>query len=130
MASSTLATAEAPTHDKESDLSSLSEDDAEKCFLCGEDFQPQVGHEDLDAAVCLLERLAAGGISAEEAANHDVISKINKRLEEHKETAGHHNYAKSARLYLQQMMALKDTHPKVYQDYQEGHHVFRRSERY
>ncbi|KAL8574467.1 hypothetical protein ACOMHN_041236 [Nucella lapillus] len=47
---------------------------------------PQVGHEDLDAAVCLLERLAAGGISAEEAANHDVISKINKRLEEHKES--------------------------------------------
>ncbi|KAL8591470.1 hypothetical protein ACOMHN_026660 [Nucella lapillus] len=44
--------------------------------------------------------------------------------------AGHHNYAKSARMYLQQMMALKDTHPKVYQDYQEGHHVFRRSERY
>ncbi|KAL8621504.1 hypothetical protein ACOMHN_058265 [Nucella lapillus] len=91
---------------------------------------PQFGHEDLDAAVCLLERLAAGGISAEEAANHDVISKINKRLEEHKETAGHHNYAKSARLYLQQMMTLKDTHPKVHQDYQEGHHVFRRSERY
>ena len=135
---------------------------------------PQVGHEDLDAAVCLLERLAAGGISAEEAANHDVVSKINKRLEEHKESvsrsrtsslcfqyldmvgilkksikaertgrfdlhlqsvaffaaAGHHNYAKSARLYLQQMMALKDTHPKVYQDYQEGHHVFQRSDRY
>ena len=44
--------------------------------------------------------------------------------------AGHHNYAKSARLYLQQMMALKDTHPKVYQDYQEGHHVFQRSDRY
>ena len=47
---------------------------------------PQVGHEDLDAAVCLLERLVVGGISAEEAANHDVISKINKRLEEHKES--------------------------------------------
>ena len=28
------------------------------------------------------------------------------------------------------MMALKDTHPKVYQDYQEGHHVFQRSDRY
>ena len=28
------------------------------------------------------------------------------------------------------MMALKDTHLKVYQDYQEGHHVFRRSDRY
>ena len=136
---------------------------------------PQVDHEDLDAAVCLLERLAAGDISAEEAVNHDVVSKINKRLEEHKESvsrsrtsslcfqyldmvgilkksikaertgrfdlhlqsvafffaaAGHHNYAKSARLYLQQMMALKDTHPKVYQDYQEGHHVFQRSDRY
>ena len=104
-----------------------------------------------------------------------MVSKINKRLEEHKESvsrsrtsslwfqyldmvailkksikakrtgrfdlhlqsvafffaaAGHHNYAKSARLYLQQMMALKDTHPKVYQDYQEGHHVFQRSDRY
>ena len=47
---------------------------------------PQVDHEDLDAAVCLLERLAAGDISAEEAANHDVVSKINKRLEEHKES--------------------------------------------
>ena len=47
---------------------------------------PLVGYEDLDAAVCLLERLAAGGISAEEAANHDVVSKINKRLEEHKES--------------------------------------------
>ena len=142
---------------------------------------PQVDHEDLDTAVCLLERLAAGGISAEEAANHDAVSKTNKRLEEHKESvsrsrtsslwfqyldmvgilkksikaernwrfdlhlqsvaffffffffflaAGHHNYAKSARLYLQQMMALKDTHLKVYQDYQEGHHVFRRSDRY
>ena len=139
---------------------------------------PQVGHEDLDAAVCLLERLATGGISAEEAANNDVVSKFNKRLENHKESvsrsrtnslwfqyldmvgilkksikagrtgrfdlhlqsvaemlpffaaAGLHIYAKSARLYLQQMMALKDTHPKVYQDYQEGHHVFRRSDRY
>ena len=28
------------------------------------------------------------------------------------------------------MKALKDTHPKVYQDYQEGHHVFQRSDRY
>ena len=47
---------------------------------------PQVDHEDLDTAVCLLERLAAGGISAEEAANHDVVSKLKKRLEEHKES--------------------------------------------
>ena len=44
---------------------------------------PHFGHEDL---VCLLERPAAGGISAKEAANHDVVSKINKRLEEHKES--------------------------------------------
>ena len=28
------------------------------------------------------------------------------------------------------MMALKDTHPEVYQDYQEGHHVFQRRDRY
>ena len=44
--------------------------------------------------------------------------------------SGHHHYAKSARLYLQQMMELKDSNPSVYQSFEAGHNVFRRSDRF
>ena len=68
---------------------------------------PQVDHEDLDAAVCLLERLAAGDISAEEAANHDVVSKINKRLEEHKESVSRSRTSSLCFQYLDMVGILK-----------------------
>ena len=68
---------------------------------------PQVDREDLDAAVCLLERLAAGGISAEEAANHDVVSKINKRLEEHKESVSRSRTSSLLFQYLDMVGILK-----------------------
>ena len=68
---------------------------------------PQVDHEDLDAAVCLLERLAAGDISAEEAANHDVVSKINKRLEEHKESVSRSRRSSLCFQYLDMVGILK-----------------------
>ena len=67
----------------------------------------QVDHEDLDAAVCLLERLAAGDISAEEAANHDVVSKINKRLEEHKESVSRSRTSSLCFQYLDMVGILK-----------------------
>ena len=41
--------------------------------------------------------------------------------------AGHLNYLKSARIYLQKMRALKDDNPEVYQKFQSGFHVTRRS---
>ena len=44
--------------------------------------------------------------------------------------SGHRLYAKSARLYLQQMMHLSETHPDVYKDFMAGHHVIRRSQRF
>ena len=41
--------------------------------------------------------------------------------------AGHPNYMKSARLYLQKMLALKDDNPEVHQKFPSGFHVIRRS---
>ena len=37
--------------------------------------------------------------------------------------AGHPNYLKSARLYLQKTYALKDDNPEVHQKFQSGFHV-------
>ena len=44
--------------------------------------------------------------------------------------AGHNNYLKSACVHIQNMVALKETHPNVYNIFLEGHHVVRRSDRY
>ena len=45
-------------------------------------------------------------------------------------TAGHNHYTKSCHLYLQRMDKLEDTHPTVYQAFQSGMHVVRRSDRF
>ncbi|KAK3743952.1 hypothetical protein QZH41_002713 [Actinostola sp. cb2023] len=44
--------------------------------------------------------------------------------------AGHNHYAKSAYIYLQMMAELNDKHPEVYNFFQDGFHVVRRSDRY
>ena len=44
--------------------------------------------------------------------------------------AGHNHYTKSCHLYLQRMDKLEDTHPTVYQAFQSGMHVVRRSDRF
>jgi hypothetical protein len=44
--------------------------------------------------------------------------------------AGHNLYAKSLSLYLQDMAGLPSKNPKVYQDFLNGHHVLRRSDRF
>eukprot|EP00745_Piridium_sociabile_P030472 TRINITY_DN50548_c0_g4_i3.p1 TRINITY_DN50548_c0_g4~~TRINITY_DN50548_c0_g4_i3.p1 ORF type:complete len:817 (-),score=203.09 TRINITY_DN50548_c0_g4_i3:38-2488(-) len=44
--------------------------------------------------------------------------------------SGHIHYTKSAWLYLQQMLELKDTHPDVHHFFAKGHHVIRRSDRF
>ena len=43
--------------------------------------------------------------------------------------SGHNHYAKSAWVYLQRMSKLKNDHPDTYQQFQEGLHVVRRSDR-
>ena len=44
--------------------------------------------------------------------------------------SGHNNYTKSGLIYLQRMSHLEIDHPEVYQHFQNGLHVIRRSERY
>ena len=44
--------------------------------------------------------------------------------------AGHNHYTKSLHLYLQTMDQLQIRHPNVYQYFQNGYHVIRRSDRY
>ena len=43
---------------------------------------------------------------------------------------GHANYTRSARIYLQQMQNLPQTHPWLYDQFMRGHHVIRRSDRF
>ena len=40
---------------------------------------------------------------------------------------GHTNYAKSARLYVQQMRKLPQTHHWLYEQFMSGHHTFHRT---
>ena len=44
--------------------------------------------------------------------------------------SGHNDYLKSARLYLQQLLELRVTHPDVFQRFMKGHYSIRRSNRY
>jgi 5'-3' exonuclease len=44
--------------------------------------------------------------------------------------SGHNLYTKSLHLYLQKMTKLEDTHPNVYQQFTQGLHVVRRSDRF
>ena len=41
---------------------------------------------------------------------------------------GHSNYAKSLRIYLQDMNRLSETHPKLYTFFVEGRHTAKQSE--
>ena len=43
--------------------------------------------------------------------------------------SGHNHYTKSAWVYLQRMSQLEEQHPDIYQQFQEGLHVVRRSDR-
>ena len=44
--------------------------------------------------------------------------------------SGHLNYAKSARLYVQQMMSLSGKHPWLHEQFENGKQAVRRSQRY
>ena len=43
--------------------------------------------------------------------------------------SGHNHYTKSAWVYIQRMSQLEEQHPDIYQQFQEGLHVVRRSDR-
>lgn len=57
------------------------------------------------------------------------LNSINEMLP-HLATAGHNNYVKSARVYLQQMNDIEVKHPDVSALFKSGYHVIRRSDRF
>ena len=69
-------------------------------------------------------------IIAERTSNWALHLKTTKEILNLFAATGHINYAKSARLYLQQMMELKQKHPWLHHKFEEGFHAVRRSDRY
>jgi len=69
-------------------------------------------------------------IKAERTGNWDLHVEMMKMMLPYLAAAGHNNYTKSLHLHLQDMEKLPDLHPEVYEQFQRGCHVIRRSNRY
>ena len=69
-------------------------------------------------------------IRAERTGNWELHLQAVSEMLPYLAASGHNNYTKSALIYLQQMSHLQDDHPEVYQHFQDGLHVIRRSDRY
>ena len=69
-------------------------------------------------------------IRAEHTGNWELHLQAVSEMLPYLAASGHNNYTKSALIYLQQMSHLQDDHPEVYQHFQDGLHVIRRSDRY
>jgi len=69
-------------------------------------------------------------IKAERTGNWALHLHAMKEMLPYLAASGHNLYTKSAYIYLQTMLSLGDTHPDVYSNFQKGHHVIRRSDRY
>jgi hypothetical protein len=75
-----------------------------------------------------MVRLLRVAIKAERTSNFPLHLQAVARMLPFFAAAGHNLYAKSARLYLQQMAQLESTHPDVFDQFMTGHNVMRRSE--
>jgi hypothetical protein len=69
-------------------------------------------------------------ILAERTANWSLHLDVVVRMLPLFAATGHGNYAKSARLYVQQMRDLAETHPLLHEQFMSGYHSIRRSDRY
>ena len=69
-------------------------------------------------------------IRAERTGNWDLHLQALSEMLPFLAASGHNNYTKSVLYYLQQMCRLQVDHPDVYQHFQDGLHVIRRSDRY
>lgn len=76
--------------------------------------------------VDLLKRF----IKAERTGNWELHLKSVEEMLPYFASSGHNQYAKCGRLYLQKMIQLKKDQPEVYQNFVNGHHVIRRSDRF
>lgn len=69
-------------------------------------------------------------IKAERSGNWQLHLRTMQDMLPYLAATGHNNYTKSVQLYLQDMYSLEEKHPQVYQHFQQGLHVIRRSDRY
>ncbi len=69
-------------------------------------------------------------IKAERMGNWDLHLKTLSDMLPYFAASGHNLYTKSAYLYLQNMSTLEQDHPDVFQYFQNGYHVIRRTDRY
>ena len=69
-------------------------------------------------------------IRAEHTGNWELHLQTVSEMLPHLAASGHNNYTKSAWLYLQRMSRLHEDFPEIYQHFQNGLHVIRRSDRY
>jgi hypothetical protein len=76
-----------------------------------------------------MVRLLRQFITAERTGNWLLHIRTLQEMMPYFAAAGHNNYLKSTCIHIQNMIALKKTHPNVYNLFMEGHHVVRRSDR-
>lgn len=69
-------------------------------------------------------------IKAERTGNWELRLQAVSEMLPYLAASGHNHYTKSSWVYLQRMSNLQDEHPDVYQQFQDGMHVVRRSGRY
>ena len=74
-----------------------------------------------------MTRLLRMLIKAERLGNWALHLKAVSQILPYLAASGHNLYAKSASMYLQSMVQLETEHPDVYQNFQSGYHVARRS---
>ena len=69
-------------------------------------------------------------IQAEHTCNWELHLQAVSEMLPYLAASGHNNYTKSALLFLQRMSHLQEDHPEVYQHFQDGLHVIKRSDHY
>ena len=69
-------------------------------------------------------------IKAERTSDWDLHLKTVREMMPFFIISGHHLYAKSCHLYLQEMIELQKTHPDVHKQFVNQYHAIRRSEKY
>lgn len=77
-----------------------------------------------------MVRILCNFIKAERTGKWSLHLSTIKEMLQYLVASGHNLYTKSAYVYLQKMSNLKRNHPIVYNQFQSGHHVIRRSDRH
>ena len=69
-------------------------------------------------------------IKAERTGKYDLHLQSVWEIQSYFSASGHHFYARSVHIYLQTMVNLEVTNKNVYERFQRGYHVVKRSQRF